>query len=172
MKKKNLLFLLLILAVAVYALFKPAIIGYSTYHALKRNNITLNDIVTGRIEREKFLTLQNFTQKRIKGLEEIVKNLKSEIRDLNKTLNMTVNGKDKEIKSWMDKLTIANAKLEQKEEALKKSSENYYKLAENSARIICCIAKLDNPTISYYRVRDNKIVCDEHSGYKLKCSFD
>jgi hypothetical protein len=71
----------------------------------------------------------------------------------------------------MDKVTIANAKLEQKREALKERSRDYDELAENSAKVICCIERMSNPRIAYYKIRNNKIICDEKSGYKLKCSF-
>ena len=42
-------------------------------------------------------------------------------------------------------------------------------LAQNTAKNICCKAKVDNSAINSYDVIDNNIVCLESGGKELSC---
>ena len=43
-------------------------------------------------------------------------------------------------------------------------------LANNTARNICCKARVDNSNIKYYIVENNKIACSETTGLELSCN--
>ena len=46
---------------------------------------------------------------------------------------------------------------------------DYDALVKNSARTICCKAKVDNPLINFYDVADDKIVCLQDGTNELVC---
>jgi len=56
-----------------------------------------------------------------------------------------------------------------KEKAVGEVQAKYDQLVKNTAKSICCKAKVDNPQINFYDVVDNKITCLEQGANQLSC---
>ena len=59
--------------------------------------------------------------------------------------------------------------LSDKEKAVGEVQAKYDQLVKNTAKSICCKAKVDNPQINFYDVVDNKITCLEQGANQLSC---
>jgi hypothetical protein len=61
------------------------------------------------------------------------------------------------------------AAVEAKDTEVGEIQAKYELLATNSARSICCKAKVDNPQINFYEVVEGKITCLEQGANQLNC---
>lgn len=59
--------------------------------------------------------------------------------------------------------------LSEKESTIGEIEAKYDSLVKNTAKSICCKAKVDNPEINFYDVVDNKISCLEQGQNQLNC---
>ncbi|MBW2987983.1 hypothetical protein DRJ48_00970 [Candidatus Woesearchaeota archaeon] len=159
---------------------KPIVVGYATYNRIKTTNHTIEEYgrelsqLNAELNECK-LAKSNLTQqldiarKDIKRLQIILATLNTTITNLNLE-------KQKEIaqlrSDYEEEIGVLNTKLDKCQAKLTEQENDYQDLAENTARSICCKQKVDNPEISSYKIKNNRIVCLEIGGEKLKCPFD
>jgi predicted nuclease with TOPRIM domain len=125
----------------------------------------------------------NFTDK-IEAEKSLLKseldNCRNNAYTLNINLSVTTGIFENEIaylRSKIDehqtKLNFASREIthleEEKNIAIDDLETKYQILASNSAHNICCKAKIDNPAISYYDIKNNKIICNEYGTNILSC---
>ncbi|HLD79205.1 MAG TPA: hypothetical protein VJA18_01460 [Candidatus Nanoarchaeia archaeon] len=67
-----------------------------------------------------------------------------------------------------DKSVCQNA-LEAKETEVTNVQGKYDLLVKNTAKSVCCKAKVDNPQINFYDIADNKIICLTEGKNELTC---
>jgi len=87
----------------------------------------------------------NFTENRY---EELIKDLKADLKEKNRELNKLIFEKQEEINGL-------------------ESQHNL--VIQNVANNLCCKAKVDNPDINYYIIENNKILCMEEGTTSISC---
>lgn len=173
--------LFLIMAVLV---FRPGITGYSVYRQVKNSghdlasygqevenlqerlksaslNISIRDELNTRLldqlDRKSDESAEYRT--RIRLLENNMSFLKERYESLTDRLMM-------EIRELKDEMYSSN---EDSTQTIRRLEDEYSSLARNSARNICCKAKVDNPRIDSYSVENHRIFCLEGGMHKLEC---
>ena len=76
-----------------------------------------------------------------------------------------------EITSKQDKETIQKIveDLNKKQINYKNLEEKYAALSKNTANNLCCKMKIDNPSIKFYEIQNNRIICLEGGTKNLDC---
>jgi hypothetical protein len=167
--------LISIIAVCLIIIFvvRPLFIGYSVYQNAGDYNMSVEDYSNQLKEMEsKFLVSEtnlsactNFNSQILSELNSANSNfakcqadyalVNSDFNSCEDECNKEKSEKDKEIQD-----------LVTESEQLK---SDYEELEANSAKNICCKARVDNPNIAYYSVENNKIYCLEQGKKALSC---
>jgi hypothetical protein len=169
-KKSKIGLIVALVAIAfLFAMVRPAVIGYSVYNNVKESGLATDDyslnvenLNARLIESEANL---NSCMEQKSGLESELGQKDSEIDSVNDNLDEAVQ-ESEEKSAEINDLSDRNKDLEA---SLASEKENYEELLRNSARSICCKEKVDNENIGYYTVTDGKIECSEEEGEELDC---
>ena len=169
LKLEYLLIAALFAAVLIFAVIKPAIIGYSVFNDVKKSGFSTEDYSLNveklgeQIkETESSLATCSIEKEQLNQEMESAKEKLTELNNDIDSLNSDIEKKQKQV----DSLKIANSDLE---EQINSQEEEYDTLLKNAARSICCKEKVDNEDIDYYTILSGKIDCSEESGEKLDC---
>lgn len=160
---------IVIAAVFLFALVRPAVIGYSVYGNVKKSGLATNDYslnvesLNNRLK-ETETNLMTCTEQKSQ-VEAALAGKDSEIESVGEDLDEL---KD-EVEKRNEQIRTLNEKNSEIETELEEEKDNYSELLKNSARTICCKEKVDNEKIDFYTVEDGKITCSEESGEELKC---
>lgn len=160
---------IVIAAVFLFALVRPAVIGYSVYGNVKKSGLATNDYslnvesLNNRLK-ETENNLISCTEQKSQA-ESALAGKDSEIESVGEDLDEL---KD-EVEKRNEQIRTLNEKNSEIETELEEEKDNYSELLKNSARTICCKEKVDNEKIDFYTVEDGKITCSEESGEELKC---
>ncbi|MEK6900050.1 MAG: hypothetical protein AABX05_02915 [Nanoarchaeota archaeon] len=101
----------------------------------------------------------------------------SDVSDMQEEIDTINQQKDDDISSQVAQKTSAlegekttcQGSLAEKQEEMSVLQSDYDNLVKNSARTICCKAKVDNPQINFYDVVDDKVVCLQEGTTELVC---
>ena len=160
---------IVIAAVFLFALVRPAVIGYSVYGNVKKSGLATNDYslnvesLNNRLK-ETETSLMTCTEQKSQA-EAALAGKDSEIESVGEDLDEI----KEEVEKRNEQIRTLNEKNSEIETELEEEKNNYSELLKNSARTICCKEKVDNENIDFYIVEDGKITCSEESGEELKC---
>jgi len=174
--KRNIILASTIVIIIILSIFiiRPGITGYSIYKQVKESNYSVEDygeniqdlktklLVSdtnlsscSAFNKDLLTKLEKYSDKfsncnnELNALKTNFSLLKADSDQKNEDLNKLINEKQGEI----DELNI-----------------QYNALAENLANNLCCKAKVDNPNINFYKVKNNMIICLEEGGLSISCS--
>jgi len=163
--------LIVVILLALFnMLFAPAITGYAPYDKNYKDSKRID-----YLEEKVFVLADNFSSllKKDKDMINIGKENLEKIRalelsssSLEKNFSLFALHQKREVASLRDSF----GNFTKNQGSVEQLKESYNVLAQNSANNICCKAKVDNPKINFYDVRDNRIVCLEEGGFALSCS--
>jgi len=163
--------LIVVILLALFnMLFAPAITGYAPYGKDYKDNKRID-----YLEEKVFVLADNFSSllmenKNLMSVEEEnlekIKDLELSFFSLEKNFSSFALHQRKEVASLRDSF----GNFTKNQGSVEQLKESYNALAQNSANNICCKAKVDNPKINFYDVRDDRIVCLEEGGFALSCS--
>lgn len=169
----SVIFLIMILLFIV----KPSITGYGIYQEAKSMNVSIKELSSdiGDLRDQILVKSTNLSncndnyQKIEDRLEECISSL-----DIEKENNIRLEFESKSSKELLrrdldDCEDDFSSSKEELEDELKSLEKEYAELLKNSARVICCKKKVDNPKIAFYDIESNHIVCRENFGKDLKC---
>jgi hypothetical protein len=178
MKKKRLVIIVLLTIVVLMGAFligKPIAIGYSTYQAVKSSNLTFENYrnaISDSIQTIESLRDEKTDKENLLlDCESKTKILEAQLSGINEQITSIQEDSKKELQDKLEQISLLNLDVTKAKENLRGSIDGYKTLAENAARIICCKMKIDNPKIDSYKISNDKILCNDNSGYDLKCSF-
>ncbi len=116
-----------------------------------------------KVENERGKADLEESQKQVSAKGEEVSKLKSE-------MEVSVNQKVTEKTAALEQeKNTCESSLKSKEKEVGEVQVKYDQLVKNTARSICCKAKVDNPKINFYDIADNKVVCLEEGKNELVC---
>jgi len=179
-----LLFIKILLIIALIILIKPALLGYKISQEFEQTGTTATNLIT---DHELLKTQLKITENNLQICNNLQKNQLDQLSSEKNTTFRCLQEKNElasksgESKSNFDlefsKLQSdffatqrdLQGKLTTEELALSQLEEDYEQLIKNSARIICCKAKVDNSDIDSYTLSNNKIVCTIGENNKLNC---
>ncbi len=181
-ERKALLLVIVVLVLGMWTI-TPVITGQTVLSDAEfqqmETTLVANNLTIGNLTKELTTTKTSLTEKTT-----LSTSLQTEKTDLTSKLS-TANS---ELGSLKTKLTTLE-KTESKNKELEKFNYNlkekvdvledkyddlvddYDEVVDNSARSICCKKKIDDSSISSYKVKDGKVACLTSGGTALDCSF-
>lgn len=144
---------------------KANLSSYSTFTgALLAQVEEKNDELTEcKVQLERVQSDVEEAQKQVADKEAEIATIKSETQ---KTIDQQVTEKTAAL--VQDK-AVCEDSLSSKDKEVGEVQAKYDLLVKNSAKSICCKAKVDNPQINFYDVVDGKITCLEQGANQLSC---
>ena len=85
------------------------------------------------------------------------------------TLNDEYNKSMTELNAMKEEYDSMELELNQSQAVYDELADDLDELSRNSANTICCIKRVDNPSINYYAVSNNKVTCLEDGELALDC---
>lgn len=122
-----------------------------------------DELTECKVENERSKADLEESQKQVSAKGDEISKLKSEM-DVSISQKVT----EKTAALEQDKTTCESS-LKSKETEVGEVQLKYDQLVKNTARSVCCKAKVDNSKINFYDVADNKIVCLEEGKNELTC---
>jgi predicted nuclease with TOPRIM domain len=198
-KKKILILSLIIGLIFIglfYGLIKPSIIGYTTYKNMKNSDIssiekymeTIDDLDSALILANANMSIYSqFNDKLFNNLDSILGDMKdcqSELLNQKVFLEKSKIEYTNEIDDLEQKLKEIEGEIsdlkENNDDAIQEIEDEhnesitnlklyYDTLINNLANNKCCKEKVDNPSINYYIIENNKVICSVEGTFKLGC---
>jgi chromosome segregation ATPase len=173
MKKNIIIISIVFIVILLVAFIKPSILGYSVYQKIKKSNYSIEGYGNNIDEMKTKLSLYDTNLSLCNRFNE---NFLNEVKSYSEDI-LSCNNKVYELKN---NLSLANMELDKKNHELNELRDEkekeindlqfqYMILAENLANNLCCKAKVDNPDVGYYEIKDNKIVCLESGELRISC---
>jgi septation ring formation regulator EzrA len=161
----------------IIVLIRPTISGYAAYQAIKKTNYSLEDYGKNIEELNSQLLISEtnlssqseFNKKIFAEFEKCSDKLSqctANLGSLEANYSFSVQRYEETLGSLKTDFEKENEKKQQEIDSLQRQ---YDALAQNTANNLCCKAKVDNPTIGYYRVENNKVLCLEEGELKVNC---
>ena len=183
LQRRTILIVAVIIFVLGMASLTPVITGQTVVSAqevqrmettLSANNLTITnltkDLVTvktsldaSKTAYDNLLTEKTDLTNKLSAANSELGSLKTKLAALEKTEQIN---KDLEKANYNLKDKVANLK-----DDLGDLQDDFDDVVGNSARSICCKKKIDDSTISSYKVKDDKVECLSSGGTSLDCSF-
>lgn len=176
--------LLVLIALFIFFVVRPSIIGYRTYQTVQKLNYSLEDYGQNIDDLQsqvsvfdaKLTTCTDFNERIRQDLESCNTGRNSCTKDLEVLrLNMSFTNERQELlvadlSAEISKLNTSTANATQEKDAtITQLQANYDILARKSANNICCKLKVDNPNIKYYAVGNNSVQCLEEGELAITC---
>jgi len=197
--KKNIVYLVLIFTVLIVIgvfVVKPGIVGYAVYQDIQKLNYSMGNYGDDMEELNSELLVSEtdldscnkFNKELLGELDKYADKISECSNDLGASevrLDSTKDKYGKEISELKNEHKEEIENLEEKyEEEISELKdevsdggdeasdykERYDTLAENLANNLCCKRKIDNPSIRYYVVENDRIICSEEGALKISCS--
>ncbi len=175
---------LIVLALLFVFVIRPGTTGYATYLKIKDTNYTVESYGKHVSELETEALIQKTNASSCTSSYEL---LLGELKEFNTqhsqcmqglaTAETRLNLSLTETETMMAEWAADKAKMEQqlkdteteKDKTILALESKYDSLAKNTANNLCCKAKIDNPDINYYDVKDEMVVCLETGDKELDC---
>lgn len=189
-QRKHIIFFSIICTIILILFFsfaRATIVGYTTYNKIKNTNYsvedygeTISDLKTklnvceanlSTIKESSDMILVQSENSSKQNTEcqrdlEITKtnfsNTQAACKNRIEEMSLDIDSKAGQI----EELTTENNVLQSEQDNLK---NQYDLLARNTANNLCCKAKVDNPSIKYYKVENNKVICLEEGTLRISC---
>lgn len=175
--------ILLFILVLIF-IVRPSITGYGIYQDVKSKNISLEDLSSdiNSLKEELIIKSTNLSickdsndrnEEKLSFCLERLDKVEDEYLKLEISTESLVGNLNKDVTICQERVELSkedsnNCKRDMKDQ-VGDLEDSYNRLASNSARIICCKKKVDNPQIDYYEVESDQIECKEDSGIELLC---
>lgn len=187
MSKKNIylaIIFIILLALLIKFIISPSIIGYNTYQQIESSNYSMEDYGKDIRDLELKLLIYNtnlsscveFNKKLFSEFEKYsdkFSECKSNLSALKMNFDLSKERYGEIVENLEEELGEKNEEvdklLHEKEMEISDLELEHNLLMQNVANNICCKAKVDNPNINYYKIKDNKIVCTEEGTLSISC---